>query len=88
MDVIDRAQQLEERERDGALARALARNGEVTVRFSGTAAEWKEALAADQARRGICSDCGEAIEEARRAANPAARRCIDCQRRYEGVPRG
>lgn len=31
----------------------------------------------------ICIDCGEPIEEARRAAAPFARRCIDCAKLSE-----
>jgi phage/conjugal plasmid C-4 type zinc finger TraR family protein len=30
-----------------------------------------------------CQDCGEPIDQQRRTAYPAARRCIDCQRRRE-----
>jgi len=32
---------------------------------------------------GICQDCGEEIEAARRAAAPFARRCVTCQRAVE-----
>lgn len=32
---------------------------------------------------GICIDCGEPIEMKRLQAQPAASRCIDCQKRYE-----
>lgn len=31
-----------------------------------------------------CVDCGEQIEPERRAANPSAFRCIECQRISEG----
>lgn len=31
-----------------------------------------------------CRDCGYVIEPARRAANPRAVRCIECQREHEG----
>ena len=31
----------------------------------------------------ICADCGEAIEEARRAAVPGCSRCACCQVEYE-----
>lgn len=46
------------------------------------------ALAAARARLaegayGLCVDCGEAIAEARLAANLAARRCTRCQQRHE-----
>ena len=32
---------------------------------------------------GLCEDCGEAIAPERLEVNPAARRCVDCQRRHE-----
>ena len=32
---------------------------------------------------GSCSDCGDAIDHARLKANPAARRCLPCQEKYE-----
>jgi DnaK suppressor protein len=32
---------------------------------------------------GSCSDCGEEIDQARLKANPAARRCLPCQERFE-----
>jgi RNA polymerase-binding transcription factor DksA len=32
---------------------------------------------------GVCTDCGGDVGEARLAAEPAAARCIDCQRRHE-----
>lgn len=32
---------------------------------------------------GICVDCGEPIDIARLRAQPAAARCVTCQRRYE-----
>lgn len=31
----------------------------------------------------FCVACGEEIDQARRVALPAARRCIDCQKRRE-----
>ncbi len=31
----------------------------------------------------FCLSCGERIEEARRAALPSAKRCIDCQEKLE-----
>jgi phage/conjugal plasmid C-4 type zinc finger TraR family protein len=30
-----------------------------------------------------CIDCGEAIEEARRKAQPGCKRCVECQASYE-----
>lgn len=35
-----------------------------------------------------CIDCGDAIERARRAAMPNARRCVDCQGVYESGRNG
>ena len=37
---------------------------------------------------GLCEDCGEAIALRRLEASPAARRCVDCQRRYESSHAG
>jgi len=34
-------------------------------------------------RYGVCVECGSEIDYARLRANPAAIRCIDCQRRHE-----
>lgn len=36
-----------------------------------------------ESRYGICIDCDEAIPVERLRAYPTAKRCIDCQRRYE-----
>ena len=41
-----------------------------------------------QAGQADCTDCGEPIPAARRVANPAAIRCIDCQAIYERRHRG
>ena len=41
-----------------------------------------------QAGQADCADCGEPIPAARRVANPAAIRCIDCQEIYERRHRG
>ena len=38
-------------------------------------------IAADE--YGVCSDCGEAIADARLQVNPSAERCVGCQDRYE-----
>ncbi|MFN8637124.1 MAG: TraR/DksA C4-type zinc finger protein [Chloroflexota bacterium] len=34
---------------------------------------------------GTCTDCGNEIPKARLEARPEATRCIECQRRFEGV---
>lgn len=44
--------------------------------------------AQQQAGQVNCADCGEPIPPARRKANPAAIRCIDCQEIYERRHRG
>lgn len=44
--------------------------------------------AQQQAGQAECADCGEPIPTARRAANPAAIRCVDCQEIYERRHRG
>ena len=44
--------------------------------------------AQQQAGQADCADCGEPIPASRRAANPAAIRCIDCQEIYERRHRG
>ena len=43
---------------------------------------------AAQMQAADCADCGEPIPAARRVANPAAIRCIDCQEIYERRHRG
>jgi RNA polymerase-binding protein DksA len=37
----------------------------------------------DEGRYGICVDCGNDIPLARLTVQPAATRCVSCQRRYE-----
>lgn len=41
-----------------------------------------------QAGQADCEDCGEPIPAARRAANPAAICCLECQQHYERRHRG
>lgn len=72
MDAADRAQHLEQRERDDVLAR----------RSLASAA----ALAGAGDHR-ACIDCEEEIDPARLGANPRAMRCIDCQTRHERIAR-
>jgi len=64
MDDLDRAQILEQRQRDEALARMQSR--------------LRTGPAQEQ-----CSDCGEDIPEARRAALPGVIRCVYCQQIFE-----
>ena len=40
-------------------------------------------LRLDDGTCGICADCGAAIDFERLLAEPAARRCVECQRRHE-----
>jgi len=37
---------------------------------------------------GVCADCGEAVALERLQAWPTAKRCFDCQVRYETIRRG
>ncbi len=68
MDDADRAQCLEELQRETALAaRAMATP--------------EKARTQDGAR--VCLDCDEKIEPPRLAANPQATRCTQCQQRHE-----
>ena len=70
---------------DDGLADAAAEM-EVTMvmRESQELQEVEAALARiDDGSYGICSDCGEEIGAARLKANPAARRCLSCQEKYE-----
>jgi phage/conjugal plasmid C-4 type zinc finger TraR family protein len=62
LDDADRAQVLEEMERDAALTAVLARHK------SGQA----------KAGNGACEDCGSRIPAARRLAVPWATRCVEC----------
>ncbi|MCW9024014.1 MAG: TraR/DksA C4-type zinc finger protein [Gammaproteobacteria bacterium] len=36
-----------------------------------------------EGKYGLCSDCEQAIPDARLKANPAAQRCLDCQKVHE-----
>ena len=36
---------------------------------------------------GVCSDCGESIDDARLLAEPTAQRCTACQQRFEHTHR-
>ncbi|WPZ33211.1 TraR/DksA C4-type zinc finger protein [Thalassobaculum sp. OXR-137] len=65
--------------------------------FADQASEYEEAARASAVRRALsvpkgdgrthCIDCGEEIPEARRAADPGAVTCIDCQRDRERATR-
>ncbi|MEW6314154.1 MAG: TraR/DksA family transcriptional regulator [Pseudomonadota bacterium] len=65
MDQFDRAQELEQQERDAALARQASRSAEGAAKES---AKWCEA-----------PHCGERIPDARREAIPGVQYCVECQ---------
>lgn len=70
MDDLDRAKELEMRERQAALERALAQGRETEA-----------PLIIDGVR--CCIDCGQPIPPARLAARPQSVRCIDCKQERE-----
>ena len=51
--------------------------------FAGRGDEATLELLGSRPDRGFCEDCGDPIPEARRAASPGARRCVDCQTVYD-----
>lgn len=73
MDDIDRAQLLEEAQREDALARQYRKvhgdDGELDD-WEHTSAKW-------------CIDCGHRIQDARRKAVPGVTRCTACQTQQE-----
>ncbi len=83
MDEIDLAQQNDELFRRAALAEHFRRCSE---EFGAMLAcgEMKSVGKLKPAQRRImCLDCGDEIEPARRRANPAAVRCVECQSKKE-----
>lgn len=75
-DDIDRAQELEERQRDTALRRQATRAGLAGKTMADSAHE--------------CQDCGDPIPQTRRWAVPGCTRCVRCQadqERHQGFPR-
>lgn len=68
MDEIDRAAELEQRERDESLARRGAPAHETPFEIEG---------------KRVCLDCFEPVTKKRLAANPHAVRCVACQTRLE-----
>jgi len=69
MDIADRAQQIEERER----AEALARHAQAEV----------ESPRRDAAGKRLCTDCRERLDRHRLMAAPQAVRCTECQGVHE-----
>lgn len=74
MDDIDLAQHNDELYRQSALNKHFA--GMPSLRGDMT-------QSCPPREAGICLDCGEEISPDRLEANPAAIRCIDCQRKKE-----
>lgn len=76
-EVGDRKDEAEESQReavaDAGLDRDLAELREITA----------ARVRLDEGRYGHCADCEESIDAARLAAQPAALRCIRCQRAVE-----
>lgn len=68
-DDIDRAQDLEARQRDTALRRQATRAGLLGKTMTDSATE--------------CQDCEQPIPEARRWAMPGCQRCVKCQSAQE-----
>ena len=68
MDIADRAQVNEERERDIALAAQQAARKETPRYISGLR---------------VCLSCEDVIAPTRLEANPDAVRCMDCQHEHE-----
>ncbi len=73
--MFDQAADLEQQQRDDALAAALA--GIESARAH---------LLAQSATHCEVADCGEPIPEARRQAQPGCRFCVACQARIEKHP--
>lgn len=66
-DIIDQAQRHEVFRRELALRAARAQAAQLAA----------------PAAFGLCDDCGDAIEAARREALPGAKRCVHCQEAAE-----
>lgn len=75
-DDIDRAQELEQIQRQDALDK-IYHGHEAPVDWETASAKWCEAVG-----------CGERIPDARRQAVPGCRFCADCQGRMEQIKRG
>lgn len=74
MDNFDRAQELEQRYRRGAIAHAQAKARE------------QESRAGSSLLR--CAECGAPIPEQRRKAVPGCRLCVACQQEHDNRTRG
>lgn len=71
-DIVDRAQELEQAERDEALAARAAVAAETPALHGG---------------RRVCLDCDDPLSRARLRAHPHAVRCVECQARAERAQR-
>jgi phage/conjugal plasmid C-4 type zinc finger TraR family protein len=71
VDLLDRASEAEQRERDAALAKMAAK--------APAAGDW------DRVSAKWCTDaaCGQRIPDARRRAFPGVTFCVECQERHE-----
>ena len=69
---------------DGLADAAAEMNVAMVIRESQELKDVEAALARiGDGSYGNCSDCGNEIGRARLKANPAARRCLPCQEKYE-----
>jgi len=68
-DDLDRAEALERAEREAAIARHRAFTAAL--------------VALHDIEAGDCTDCGESIAPARKAAAPWTTRCVGCQQQFE-----
>ena len=69
---------------DGVADAAAEVEVAMAMRESQELQEIEAALARiDSGSYGSCADCGDEIGQARLKANPAAKRCLPCQEKYE-----
>jgi len=72
------------------MAGGWTRDGAVQEQIDASIAEELERMKARRAPVGesaaLCVECGEPIPEARRAAIPGVKLCIDCQRERDSRP--
>ena len=75
MDIIDEAQERDQKINEALLAEVRHRNELNSMLFG------EEAMIVDGVH--YCVSCGDEIPPTRIAANPKASRCVDCQSRIE-----
>lgn len=88
VDEVDEAQEIEQRERETALARHASRRADRGSGVSSTPADLAGGGApGDRRRRRLlhrdCSRCALPIDPRRLKVHPKATTCIDCQRKLE-----